>query len=93
MGWPSLLAALLLAAGGTWYRKPAAIWAALALTLPMAWYLSGSPACPVAGIVPVFALGLSALTGTAERRWPSFTGVGIYTAFLLALAYRVVSQP
>ena len=92
-GWPSLAAALLLAAAGTWLRKPAAVWVGLVLTLPLAFYVSGSPAYPFLGVIPVLALAFSAVMCRAERRWPSYTGIGIYAAFVAALAYVVVGQP
>jgi predicted membrane channel-forming protein YqfA (hemolysin III family) len=56
MGWPSLIAALLLSATGTWLGKPALVWTAVVLIVPMAFYLSGSPAYPFVGTVPVLAL-------------------------------------
>lgn len=93
MGWPALLVALLLAAAGTWFRKPIAIWTGLALTLPLAIYLSGSPAYPFLGALPVFALVLSALTCRQRRRWPGLAGLGAYAAFLLVLAIIVSRQP
>lgn len=93
MGWPSLIAALLLASAGAWFRKAVPIWLGLVLVLPMALYLSGSPAYPLAGVVPVAALTLAGVTCRLPGRWPSFTGVGVYLAFLLALAYLVTGQP
>jgi hypothetical protein len=35
-GWPSRVAALLLAATGSWLGRPALIWVGIVLTLPMA---------------------------------------------------------
>lgn len=93
LGWPSLIAALALAAAGAWYRKPIPIWTGIVLTLPMAFYVSGSPAYPFAGVVPVLALVVSALTCGGRSRWPGFTGVGVYAVFLAALAYLVITQP
>ena len=93
LGWPSLVAALLLAAAGTWFRKPAVVWVGVVLTLPMALYVSGSPAYPFAGVFPVLALALSAVTCQAELRWPSYAGVGLYAAFGEALGCVVIGQP
>ena len=93
LGWPSLITALLLAAAGAWFRKPIPIWAGLVLTLPMALYVSGSPAYPFVGIFPVLALAVSALTCRGPGRWPSVGGVAVYAVFLAALAYLVLRQP
>lgn len=90
MGWPSLIAALLLSASGTWLRKPALIWASVVLIVPVSFYLSGSPAYPFVGIIPVIALVSSALTCRMARKWPSFAGVGVYAMFLAGLAYIVI---
>jgi len=90
MGWPSLLAALVLTSAGAWSRKPAAIWVGLVLTLPMAFYVSGSPAYPFIGIAPVIALAAAAVTCRLPNRWPSLAAVGIYAMFLAGLAYLVV---
>ena len=92
MGWPSLIAALMLASAGTWLRKPAPIWIGLVLILPVALYLSGSPAYPFAGIAPIAALVLAAVTCRLPGRWPSLAGVGVYLVFLLALAYVATDQ-
>lgn len=89
MGWPSLLAALLLAAAGSRLGRPALIWTGIVLTLPMALYLSGSPRFPLVGIAPVLALTVAALTCRAPNRWPAIAGVSAYAAFLAALAYIV----
>jgi hypothetical protein len=91
MGWPSLVAALILASAGAWFRKPAAIWVGLVLTLPVAFYVSGSPAYPFVGVAPVAALVMAAVTCRLPSRWPSLAGVGIYTMFLAGLAYLVAS--
>lgn len=92
LGWPALIAALLLAASGFWYRRAVLVWPAVVLVAPMALYLSGSPAYPLAGAVPLGALVLSALTCRGPRRWPSLAGVGIYAVFLGWLAYLVVAS-
>jgi len=91
MGWPSLIAALAFASAGTWFRKPPAVWIGLVLMLPMALYVSASPAYPFVGIAPTAGLVLAAVTCRLPSRWPGFTGVGIYLAFLLALAYLVTA--
>jgi hypothetical protein len=90
MGWPSLIAALLLVSAGAWFRKPAPIWIGLVLILPMALYVSGSPAYPFAGIIPVVALVVAAVTCRLPNRWPSLAGVGVYAVSLGGLAYIVV---
>jgi predicted membrane channel-forming protein YqfA (hemolysin III family) len=90
MGWPSLIAALLLSASGTWLGKPALVWASVVLIVPVAFYLSGSPAYPFVGVIPVLALVASALTCRMVHRWPGFVGVGIYAFFLAGLAYLVI---
>lgn len=91
-GWPSLIAALLLASAGAWLRRPLAIWIGLVLILPVTFYLSGSPAYPFAGIVPVGGLAVAAVTCRLPNRWPSITGVGVYGVFLAGLAHLVLSQ-
>ncbi len=93
LGWPSLIAALLLAAAGAWFRSPVPIWVGLVLTLPMAFYVSGSPAYPFVGIFPVLALAASALACRRPSRWPGLAGVAVYAIFLAALACVVVRQP
>lgn len=93
MGWPSLIAALLLSTLGAWLGKPALIWTAVVLIVPVALYLSGSPAYPFVGIVPVLALAIAALTCRKPGKWPGFAGVGVYAIFLAALAYIVINQP
>jgi hypothetical protein len=92
LGWPSLIAALMFASVGTWFRKPAAVWVGLVLILPMALYVSGSPAYPFVGIAPVAGLMLAAVTCRLPSRWPSLAGVGFYGTFLAGLACVVVSQ-
>jgi predicted membrane channel-forming protein YqfA (hemolysin III family) len=96
MGWPSLIAALLLSATGTWLGKPVLVWTAVVLIVPMAFYLSGSPAYPFVGIVPVIALVMSALTCRKPGSWLRFAGIGIYLTFYLtfiaALAFVVIFQ-
>jgi hypothetical protein len=93
MGWPALLAALILSVSGAWLGRPVLIWVAVALIAPVALYLSGSPAYPLVGIVPVLALVTSALTCRNPRKWPSAAGVTVYALFLAALAYIVIYQP
>jgi hypothetical protein len=88
-GWPSLITALLLAVSGVWFRKPALVWIGIVLTLPVAYYISGSPAYPFVGIAPVLALAVAALTCRAPKRWPGIAGVSVYAAFLAALAWVV----
>jgi predicted membrane channel-forming protein YqfA (hemolysin III family) len=92
MGWPSLIAALLLSATGTWLGKPVLVWTAVVLIVPMAFYLSGSPAYPFVGIVPVIALVMSALTCRKPGSWLRFAGIGIYLTFIAALAFVVIFQ-
>lgn len=89
LGWPALTAALLLSAAGARFEKPAMIWIALALTTPIAFYLSGSPTYPFLGIVPVLALTVSAVTCRMPRRWPCIAGIGAYAIFLAWLALLV----
>jgi len=90
LGWPSLISALTLASAGAWFRKPAAIWAGLVLILPLAIYVSGSPAYPFIGIAPVVGLVVAAVTCRLPNRWPSLAGVGVYATFLVWLAYVVI---
>ena len=93
MGWPSLIAALLLSASGTWLGKPALVWTAVVFIVPVALYLSASPAYPFVGIVPLLALVIAALTCRKPGKWPGIAGVAVYAAFLAALAYIVTNQP
>lgn len=93
MGWPALIAALLLAASGAWRGKPALIWVGVVLVAPVALYLSGSPAYPFVGAVPVLGLVASALTCRMHRKWPSVSGVIVYALFLASLAYVVINEP
>ena len=90
MGWPSLIASLVLASAGAWFRKPAAVWVGLVLILPLAIYVSGSPAYPFTGVVPVIGLVVTAVTCRLPNRWPSLAGVSVYAAFLAWLAFLVV---
>ena len=92
LGWPSLVAALLLAATGTRTRRPGLIWGGIVLTLPVAFYVSGSPAYPFIGVAPVLALTVTALTCRSSRRWPAVAGVVVYATFLAALAWVVLGD-
>lgn len=92
VGWPALLAALLLSASGAWLGKPALIWVSVVLIAPMAIYLSGSPAYPFVGTIPVLGLVASALGCRMHHRWPSAAGVIVYAVFLAYLAYTVIDQ-
>jgi len=93
LGWPSLGGALLLAAAGVWFRKPVLIWIGVVLVIPMALYLSASPAYPFAGLIPLVALVLAALTCRRTARWQSLTGISVYGVFLAALAFIVITEP
>lgn len=92
MGWPSLGSALLLSGAGAWLQKPALVWIGVALTIPMALYLSASPAYPFVGLVPLVALVIAAVTCRTIPRWRSMGAVAVYGAFLLALAFLVVNE-
>jgi hypothetical protein len=92
-GWPALMTALLSSAAGVWLGKPILAWAGVVLVAPVALYLSGSPAYPMIGTVPVIAVVSSALTCRRPRKWPGIAGVSIYALFLAALADIVVSEP
>lgn len=87
-----MIAALMFASAGAWFKKPAAVWVGLLLILPMLLYVSGSPAYTFVGIAPAAGLMLAAVTCRLPSRWPSLAGVGVYGIFLAGLAYVVVSQ-
>jgi hypothetical protein len=93
MGWPSLAAALLLSAAGVWSRKPVLIWIGVILSLPMALYISATPRFPLVGFIPLVALVVAALTCRRNARWPTLTGIAIYSAFIVALAFAVFFEP
>jgi len=93
MGWPSLVSALLLASAGVWSGKPVLIWIGAILIVPIALYLSASPAYPLVGLIPVGALVAAALTCRRPATWQSLVGVGVYSLFLLVLAAIVIDQP
>lgn len=92
LGWPSLGLALLLALIGAKQVKPWLIWLSVALTAPVALYLSASPAYPFIGILPLGALTLAALTCRRHEKWPAQLGIGSFAAFLIALVILVDTQ-
>jgi hypothetical protein len=93
MGWPSLGTALLLSIAGVWSRRPVWIWIGVVLAIPMALYVSLSPAYRFIGFIPLIALVVAALTCQKTARWPSLAGISVYTLFVLALAFIVINQP
>lgn len=93
MGWPSLITALFLAMAGGWRRRPAFIWIAVVLTLPMACYLFGSPRFFLAGLIPLAALAVAALTCRRKTRWPVISAIAAYALLLGVLALVVLSAP
>lgn len=92
LGWPSLIAALVLAGIGSLYRRRALLILAAALILPVSLYLSAAPAMPMAGVVPVAALAITAVRCTTAPRWQSAIGVAVYALFLLWLAVIVFAE-
>jgi hypothetical protein len=86
LGWPSLLMAAGLAGLGAWRRRSMPVWLAILFSAPMAFYVSGSPAAPLIGLLPIAALTVTALTCGNHVRWPTWLSLGIYYSFLLALA-------
>lgn len=90
LGWPALLAALVLLACGIARRRAVAVWAALVLSLPVAFYVSASPGAPLLGLVPLLALVLVAVTIRARARWPSRVGALVYAACVAALGIVVL---
>lgn len=92
LGWPSLAIALWLAIVGVWLAKPVMLWIALALSAPVALYLSATPLMPGVGVIPIGALLAAALTCDNQRRWPAVLSTSIYAACLVALAYIVISN-
>ena len=92
LGWPSLGLALLLALIGVRRVKPWLIWLSVALTAPVALYLSAAPAYPFIGVLPLCALTLAALTCRRDEKWPAQLGIGSFAAFLIALGILVVTQ-
>lgn len=93
LGWPSLGSALILATAGVWTRKPVLIWIGVILVIPMALYLSASPAYPFAGLIPLAALVVAARTCRKNARWQSLVGISVYGVFLAALAFIVITEP
>ncbi len=93
MGWPSLGSALLLSMAGVWSRKPVWIWIGVVLVIPMALYVSATPAYPFVGLIPLVALVVAALTCHKTARWPSLAGISVYAMFVLALAFLVINEP
>ena len=92
LGWPSLIAALILAAIGSIYRSPVWLIVATALTLPMSLYLAATPAMPIIGLAPSAALAVTAYRCRTSPRWHSAIGVAIYSGFLFWLALLVVAD-
>jgi len=93
MGWPSLGTALLLSIAGVWSRRIVWIWIAVVLVIPMALYVSATPAYPFVGFIPLIALVVAAMTCRMTSRWPSLAGISVYSVFLLALALIVINEP
>jgi hypothetical protein len=86
LGWPSLALAAGLAGLGAWRRKPMPVWLAILFSAPTAFYISGSPAVPLIGLLPLAALTVTALTCSMGVRWPTWLSLGFYYSCLLALA-------
>lgn len=89
LGWPSLICAAGLALYGVWRETSTPVWIAALLCTPMALYISGLPAMPFVGAVPIVALALAAFACRFKTRWLSAFGLGIYYICLVALAYIV----
>ena len=92
LGWPSLGIALLLAGLGVWLSRPVMLWTALMLSAPVALYVSGSPAMPFVGVVPMGALAVAARTCKNKPRWPSILSVAVYGVCLGSLGFVVINQ-
>lgn len=89
LGWPSLILALILAVTGVAKEKSYLIWIGLVLNLPMALYIFGSPLYWYAAAAPIVGLSLAALSVHNKWRWPALLGVGLYSAYVFALATLV----
>ena len=89
LGWPSLIGALLLSAGGVRYQKVALVWLALALTLPMSFYLLGATEAQWLGALPIIALLIAAVACHNQWTWLSWGGVAVYGVFVTGLALVV----
>lgn len=87
-----MIMALVLALAGNLLRRPYLAWVGVVLTLPMGLYLSGSPAYPLSGLIPVSALGIAAGRCRDTQRWQAYTGIVIYALFLVALASLVLNE-
>lgn len=90
LGWPSLIVALGIAVVGVWRRSPSMLWVATVLSLPVALYVSGTPALPLIGVVPVGALIAAGLTCHRQNRMLATLAVGIFAACLGALGFIVI---
>ena len=93
LGWPSLILALIMAIIGVARRKPGLLWIALLLNVPMAFYILGSPLYWFAAAAPVVGLSVSAIFARSTHRWPALGGVGLYSAYVFALAGLVFVSP
>ena len=89
-GWPSLVAALLLAAVGLLRRRPGIVAIAAILTLPTAVYIASSPGYPLLGFVAPVSLSVAALRCAKRPYWLPFAAAGAYLMFLSWLLYAVV---
>lgn len=91
LGWPSLSLALGLAVLGTWRARALPIWIAAVLSAPTAFYVSGAPAFPFLGVIPIGVLAIAAWTCRWSSPWPARLSVAAYGICLGALVYVVVA--
>lgn len=89
-GWPSLVAALLLAAVGILRRRPGIVAIGAILSLPIALYIASSPGYPLLGLIAPVSLGVASWRCAQRPFWLAVAAAGVYLLFLSWLLYVVV---